>query len=103
MKITKTAGGKLDEEAKAHILYEQLLSHTGDHEEAMAILNHLIQMVQNSPQLATRIRTDFRAASKKACPKCHSANTTFVEAHADCDAGQDEMVLKCRDCGFTGG
>lgn len=34
------------------------------------------------------------------CPKCKKNNATYHEEGADCDGGQNEMVLECPDCGY---
>jgi predicted nucleic-acid-binding Zn-ribbon protein len=35
---------------------------------------------------------------KTECPKCGSTNTYFKEIHPD--TSFNDIVLKCRDCGF---
>lgn len=35
------------------------------------------------------------------CPKCKKKNATYHEDGADCDGGQNEMVLECPDCGHS--
>jgi hypothetical protein len=32
------------------------------------------------------------------CPKCKGQNATYAEEGADCDGGQNEVVLNCPDC-----
>jgi hypothetical protein len=38
---------------------------------------------------------------KHKCPKCKKENATYHEEGADCDGGQNEMVLECPDCGHS--
>jgi len=35
------------------------------------------------------------------CPTCLCDQAYYKEEGADCDGGQNEMVLYCPDCGFT--
>ena len=37
------------------------------------------------------------------CPKCKKKIATYNEDGADCDGGQNEMVLECPECGCTQG
>ena len=36
------------------------------------------------------------------CTSCGAANAQYREEGADCDGGQNQIVLHCPDCGFTG-
>jgi hypothetical protein len=38
---------------------------------------------------------------KHKCPKCKKENAQWHEDGADCDGGQNEMVLECPDCGHS--
>jgi len=35
------------------------------------------------------------------CPQCGQNNAYYKELHADCNGGQNTIVLHCPDCGWS--